>query len=466
MPSIALVHDDSGLTEADPEAVHESLLACSRANQNDDYPSMLALAEALQAAFDQADRVEAEAQGWTHYYHFQALYHLDRNDDAYQLIQECHGGDWRVPPTAKGWAYSVAAELATGRGDGEGAVAWGRACLYERRADDDEASAVPCARTLCALLSSIDRADLNTPFAAFLIDLGTSIKVAELLCDGYEALWANADASGDAHRRWLLIAGLPILDACRAVEGYESRASALTDAIRGAEWFPNDSTMAASEALLAAAASGDHDALRGAANDADLHACTAQGLTALALAIGTANLDLAAELLDRGCPFATANLAGHTPLAHAADENHHLLVARLLDAGANVDPIDQNGQTPLFLTAWQGHLEAMKVLLDAGADPSVRDRVGNTALHMAAREGKLEAARALLDAGAVLDAPTTNERQTPLMRAAMEGNGTLVELLLERGARIDVVDAYGLSAADWAAREGYDDIAARISASR
>jgi len=466
MPSIAVLRGTDGVGEADPEAVHEALMACSSANEGDDYEAMLALTEELQSAFDRADRIPVEAQGWTHYYRFQALYQLDRDDEAYALACRYMDSDWRVPHTAKGWSFSVAAELACRRGDANAAVRWGRACLHERRADDDEASAVQCARTLCELLAGIERSDQNTPFACFLIELGTSIKVAELICDGYQALWANAQQSGDHHRRWLLIAGLPLLDACGEVAGFEGRASALTDAIRGADWFPSDAAMAASEALLVAASNGDGDALRAALNGADLHACSSQGLTALALAICTGHLDLATALLDHGAPFETTNLAGHTPVSHAADENHHELLARLLAAGAAVDPVDANGQTPLFLTAWQGHIPAMKVLLAHGADPSVRDRVGNTPLHMAAREGQLEAARALVEGGADIDAPTTSERQTPLMRAAMEGRGDVVELLLASGARTDRIDAYDLSAADWAEREGLADLAARLASPR
>ncbi|MBL8622748.1 MAG: ankyrin repeat domain-containing protein [Myxococcales bacterium] len=61
------------------------------------------------------------------------------------------------------------------------------------------------------------------------------------------------------------------------------------------------------------------------------------------------------------------------------------------------------------------------------------------------RDGALVAVRAALDAGAAIDAPDTDGR-TPLMIACAEGHREVARLLIERGARLDVVGPRGETA--------------------
>ncbi len=66
------------------------------------------------------------------------------------------------------------------------------------------------------------------------------------------------------------------------------------------------------------------------------------------------------------------------------------------------------------------------------------------------RDGKLEAVRAAIDAGAQLDTPDARGL-TPLMIACHEGYEAVARLLIERGARIDVVGLQGETALGLAA---------------
>ncbi len=71
-------------------------------------------------------------------------------------------------------------------------------------------------------------------------------------------------------------------------------------------------------------------------------------------------------------------------------------------------------------------------------------------LHHAARLGRVEIARALLDAGAAPDSRTRyaspdHARATALHLAAACARPAVVDLLLNRGAEVEVRDAYGFS---------------------
>jgi ankyrin repeat protein len=94
----------------------------------------------------------------------------------------------------------------------------------------------------------------------------------------------------------------------------------------------------------------------------------------------------------------------------------------------------------------------MQLLLDYGADPFIATENGDTALTASAGIGwvegvtyerspkdNLDAIRMLLDLG--LDPNGRNrEGRTPLMGAALKGRSEVVQLLVDRGGRLDARD--------------------------
>jgi ankyrin repeat protein len=137
-------------------------------------------------------------------------------------------------------------------------------------------------------------------------------------------------------------------------------------------------------------------------------------------------------LLDQGAPAAlpTAAMMGMT--AHAKK----LLAedpGRIWECGAHNMP-------PIWFPAIGGgeadHLEIARLLLDAGADPNAHKR-GQTALHWAARGGQMEMAELLIARGARVDvqAKTPQGDLTPLAQAAKAEKRDMVELLRRKGAR-------------------------------
>jgi ankyrin repeat protein len=99
---------------------------------------------------------------------------------------------------------------------------------------------------------------------------------------------------------------------------------------------------------------------------------------------------------------------------------------------------------------------AVEALLDAGASSALVVCKGcSTALIEASKAPpRLALLRSLLARGVSVDACSFKGGWTPLQTAAEFGNAEAIELLLRRGASIDLVDATGLSALLWACNEG------------
>jgi ankyrin repeat protein len=90
------------------------------------------------------------------------------------------------------------------------------------------------------------------------------------------------------------------------------------------------------------------------------------------------------------------------------------------------------------------------VLSQATSSVDAPDADGLTALMRAAARADAEAVEALVAKGAVLDHQAEGTRLTALMCAAYFGHTGIVKTLLARGAKPDLKDASGASAADWA----------------
>jgi hypothetical protein len=119
------------------------------------------------------------------------------------------------------------------------------------------------------------------------------------------------------------------------------------------------------------------------------------------------------------------------------------------------------GATPLMRAARAGDAAVMKALLAKGADPKLTTKDGTTALQFAAGVGyrdkntkgtEAEALEALKVAvGLGLDIEKTNSRgETALHGAAGRGADTIVQYLVDKGAKLDAKTGRGLTPLDYA----------------
>jgi len=216
---------------------------------------------------------------------------------------------------------------------------------------------------------------------------------------------------------------------------------------------------------------------------ANVNQTSEYGWTPLLTATNNRNYKLAKYLIERGANVNIANKGGWTPLYLATDNrdieggdypvpkpdvDHLEFITFLLDhdADPNARAKDntltrtiftmqwfyENGATPFVRAAQSSDVALMQLLLDYGADPFIATENGDTALTASAGIGWVEgvtyerspdenvkAVRMLLDLG--LDPNGRNrEGRTALMGAALKGRSEVVQMLVDRGARLDTRD--------------------------
>jgi uncharacterized protein len=233
------------------------------------------------------------------------------------------------------------------------------------------------------------------------------------------------------------------------------------------------------------------------AANANVNQVEVNGISPLLMAISNNHIDVARLLLDHGADANTVDWWGRTPLWTAVDlrdlevnktDDNGVdraaalqLIQALLDRGANVNArtkeqpplrrwlmpisdiswVDFTGQTPFLRAALSADLPVMRLLLDKGADPNIATFAGTTPLMAAAgvnyvggqtySESKqfLEAVELCLEKGADVNA-VNSMGITAVIGAANRGSDDIIELLVKKGASLDVKDKQGRTPLVWA----------------
>lgn len=251
-------------------------------------------------------------------------------------------------------------------------------------------------------------------------------------------------------------------------------------------------------ALLYAARDGRFEIARALiASNANVNQVEANGVSPLIEAIANNHLDVARLLLDHDADANAMDWWGRTPLWTAVDlrdlevnktDDNGVdrpaalqLIRALLDRGANVNArtkevpplrrwlmpisdiswVDFTGQTAFLRAALSADLAVMHLLLDKGADPNLATFAGTTPMMAAAgvnwvggqtySESKqfLEAVDLCLAHGADVNA-VNSMGITALIGAANRGSDDIIDLLVKRGASLDIKDKQGRTPLVWA----------------
>jgi ankyrin repeat protein len=256
--------------------------------------------------------------------------------------------------------------------------------------------------------------------------------------------------------------------------------------------------------LLYAARDGNTAAARRLIDaGADLELGDANSIRPLLMSLINNHLDVARLLLSKGANVNADDFWGRTPLWAAVeyrnlDMNNNdqdsptdngvdrapilVMIKELIDAGANVNArtrelfpvrrwlyslndvswVDFTGQTPFLRAALSADTATMRLLVERGADPNLPTLAGTTPLMAAAGvnwvvaqtytesvPARLEAVKLCLELGADVNA-TNSMGLTALLGAANRGSNDIIELLVQRGARLDIKDKEGRTPLRWA----------------
>ena len=233
---------------------------------------------------------------------------------------------------------------------------------------------------------------------------------------------------------------------------------------------------------------------------ADVNSREANDITPLLSAIANNHVDVARFLIDHGADVNVSDWYGRTPIWSAVevrnmdkdnatfdngiDRAPYIdLITTLLDHGANpnartkeqppvrnqflrvtgtLEWVDFTGMTPFLYAARAGDVTVMRLLLSHGADPNIPTYAGTTPLMAAAGVGwvvaqtytesvqaRIDAVALCLELGADVNA-TNSMGLTALLGAANRGSNDIIELLVTRGARLDIKDKEGRTPLRWA----------------
>jgi ankyrin repeat protein len=251
-------------------------------------------------------------------------------------------------------------------------------------------------------------------------------------------------------------------------------------------------------ALLYAARDGRIEIARTLiAANANVNQVEANGVSPLLMAIANNHIDVARLLLDHGADVKATDWWGRTPLWTAIDlrdlevnktDDNGVdrpaalkLIQAILERGADVNArtkevpplrrwlmpisdiswVDFTGQTPFLRAALSADLTVMHLLLDKGADPNIATFGGTTPLMAAAgvnwvggqtySESKqfLQAVELCLEKGADVNA-VNSMGITAVIGAVNRGSDDIIELLVKKGASLDVKDKQGRTPMVWA----------------
>lgn len=183
-------------------------------------------------------------------------------------------------------------------------------------------------------------------------------------------------------------------------------------------------------------------------------------------------LEVLARLISTRDKAAEDHIAA-LPLVAAIAAGDPDKVGQLIDEGADIDvrlPMvgaPDDNYTPLAIAAREGHAGIVRSLLAAGANP--RRVIGlflGTAMHEACYFGHSDVLQVMLDGHerddirpAELDAQGALNGFTPLHDAVWHGHKEAARILVEAGARLDLVNHAGLTPRELAVRYGYGELA-------
>ncbi|XP_045473083.1 serine/threonine-protein phosphatase 6 regulatory ankyrin repeat subunit A [Harmonia axyridis] len=169
-----------------------------------------------------------------------------------------------------------------------------------------------------------------------------------------------------------------------------------------------------------------------------LKATSANGDTALHLAVRKKDIDMVRILVDYGTSVDIRNGEGQTPLHIAAAEGDEIMVKYFYGVRASASITDNQDRTPMHLAAEYGHANIIELLADKfKASILERTKDGSTLMHIASLNGHADCAMMLFKKGVFLHMPNKDGARS-IHTAARYGHVGIINTLLQKGEKVDV----------------------------
>ena len=139
--------------------------------------------------------------------------------------------------------------------------------------------------------------------------------------------------------------------------------------------------------------------------------------------------------------ISSSDSGGRSLLHFAVSHGDTALVKSLVSFGVDAHPKDNKGLTPLCQAIRDNRTQIAQLLLDHGAKPTNKLEVFG-----AVGRGEIDTLRVLLDHGLDIDQPAFNSDVSLLMAACIRGQIDIVQLLLNRGAKVNFSNIHGATA--------------------
>ncbi|UCE40120.1 MAG: DUF2867 domain-containing protein [Candidatus Aminicenantes bacterium] len=157
-------------------------------------------------------------------------------------------------------------------------------------------------------------------------------------------------------------------------------------------------------------------------------------------------LEAAKFLLEQGVDLDAKDENGNTPIHLASIYRQDEIIDLLIEHYADVNTLNTQGLSPLYLASLYGNPESIKLLIAGGSKMNFTDEVGNTPLHTAVLYRNPENLNEILKMNPEIDA-INGEGFTPLHLAVQRAdNEKAIEILLQRGANLNIPDPAGRNA--------------------
>lgn len=194
-------------------------------------------------------------------------------------------------------------------------------------------------------------------------------------------------------------------------------------------------------------------------NKAEIDARNKHGMTPLHLAAARGTKSTVWLLLENGASPTQVDTNDHNALYKAVTGLHLGCCQILIQKEENlVNSKDLSWRTPLHEAASWGSLPIVEMLLSHDAHIDAQTRKGQTPLYLSILQDHFSVAELLVKKGANLQILNTNKRWTALHLAAWAGSLVIVEILISNGADIDAQDRQGYTAQHFALQAGHGGI--------